>query len=150
MPKRVQLRRAKGYRKPDGAIVVSRPSVYGNPFPVDGSWIMWTAVGLGFRADKPGRRAAAVALHRAWMTGALEIERQPVATHGGHLEFGDGSVVSVADHASNIALAAAGLYGRPVVPDPPDLSPLRGHDLACWCPLSEPCHADNLLVLANQ
>ena len=19
---------------------------------------------------------------------------------------------------------------------------LRGHDLACWCPLDEPCHAD--------
>lgn len=27
---------------------------------------------------------------------------------------------------------------------------LRGHDLACWCPLSSPCHADVLLELANQ
>jgi hypothetical protein len=26
---------------------------------------------------------------------------------------------------------------------------LRGHDLACWCPLDEPCHADVLLVVAN-
>lgn len=26
---------------------------------------------------------------------------------------------------------------------------LRGKDLACWCPLSEPCHADVLLKLAN-
>lgn len=26
---------------------------------------------------------------------------------------------------------------------------LRGHDLACWCPLDEPCHADVLLQLAN-
>lgn len=26
---------------------------------------------------------------------------------------------------------------------------LRGHDLACWCPLSQPCHADVLLDLAN-
>jgi hypothetical protein len=27
---------------------------------------------------------------------------------------------------------------------------LRGHDLACWCPLDQPCHADVLLDLANQ
>lgn len=30
-----------------------------------------------------------------------------------------------------------------------DLGPLRGHDLACWCPLDQPCHADVLLELAN-
>jgi hypothetical protein len=30
-----------------------------------------------------------------------------------------------------------------------DVSPLRGRDLACWCPLDEPCHADVLLELAN-
>lgn len=27
---------------------------------------------------------------------------------------------------------------------------LRGKDLACWCPLDQPCHADVLLELANQ
>jgi hypothetical protein len=27
---------------------------------------------------------------------------------------------------------------------------LRGRDLACWCPLDQPCHADVLLELANQ
>lgn len=27
---------------------------------------------------------------------------------------------------------------------------LRGKDLACWCPLDQPCHADVLLDLANQ
>ncbi len=26
---------------------------------------------------------------------------------------------------------------------------LRGHDLVCWCPLDQPCHADMLLELAN-
>jgi hypothetical protein len=29
------------------------------------------------------------------------------------------------------------------------LPELRGHDLACWCKLDEPCHADVLLELAN-
>lgn len=27
---------------------------------------------------------------------------------------------------------------------------LRGYNLACWCPLDGPCHADVLLRLANQ
>jgi hypothetical protein len=35
------------------------------------------------------------------------------------------------------------------------IAPLRGHDLACWCPLEDadgnriPCHADVLLELVN-
>lgn len=33
--------------------------------------------------------------------------------------------------------------------DPDWFSPLRGKDLACWCPLEQPCHADVLLELAN-
>jgi hypothetical protein len=28
--------------------------------------------------------------------------------------------------------------------------PLRGKNLACWCPLDQPCHADVLLRLANE
>jgi hypothetical protein len=27
---------------------------------------------------------------------------------------------------------------------------LRGKDLACWCPLDQPCHADVLLRIANE
>lgn len=27
---------------------------------------------------------------------------------------------------------------------------LRGKNLACWCPLDQPCHADVLLELANK
>ena len=27
---------------------------------------------------------------------------------------------------------------------------LRGRDLACYCPLGEPCHADVLLMVANE
>ena len=29
------------------------------------------------------------------------------------------------------------------------LSKLRGKNLACWCPLDQPCHADVLLEIAN-
>jgi hypothetical protein len=34
VPKRIQLRRTRGWRKPAGAVVVSRPSTWGNPFRV--------------------------------------------------------------------------------------------------------------------
>lgn len=44
---------------------------------------------------------------------------------------------------------ALGRYVLPVTPE--DVRDhLRGHDLACWCPLDQPCHADVLLELANQ
>lgn len=32
---------------------------------------------------------------------------------------------------------------------PEDLRELRGKNLACYCPLDKPCHADVLLRLAN-
>ena len=31
-----------------------------------------------------------------------------------------------------------------------NLPALRGHNLACWCPLDAPCHADVLLEMANR
>ena len=34
MPERIRLRRTKGWRKPDGAVVVARPSRWGNPYRV--------------------------------------------------------------------------------------------------------------------
>ena len=33
--------------------------------------------------------------------------------------------------------------------DPIFLGPLKGKNLACWCPLDQPCHADVLIELAN-
>lgn len=30
------------------------------------------------------------------------------------------------------------------------LDPLRGKDLACWCPLDKPCHADVLLRILSE
>ena len=65
MPKRIQRKRAKGWRMPEGAVYVGRPTKWGNPFVV------------GKRLDTNpsvvvGNRAHAVALFRAhceWVTG---------------------------------------------------------------------------------
>jgi len=34
--------------------------------------------------------------------------------------------------------------------DPHFLDALKGKDLACWCPLDEPCHADVLLKFLKE
>lgn len=36
-PRRIQLRRTKGWRKPPNTVVVARPSKWGNPFTVEGA-----------------------------------------------------------------------------------------------------------------
>lgn len=53
-PKRIQLRRTKGWRKPDGAIVVARPTKWGNPFTID------SAIEHGWASTEKTARALAV------------------------------------------------------------------------------------------
>lgn len=50
--------RRRGWRKPEGAIVVARPSKWGNPFPWQDDRAMWTAIALGYMGNEKGRRAA--------------------------------------------------------------------------------------------
>ena len=139
---RIQRSRAKGWRMPEGAVYVGRPSAFGNPFALD----CWGAVALGFRGDAAGRRAASVALHRWWMTSVWTP--QPIDAEGGAIEFSNGVVVSIETHIRRLAAAVAEGYLIPEMR--PDVSGLRGRDLACWCPLDQqPCHADVLLELAN-
>jgi hypothetical protein len=86
---------------PEGAIAVSRPSEWGNP----------------------------------WALGDPGIGTHP-----------DGSAWTIDD-----VLRWFRNYAREEIERNPDwLAPLRGHDLACWCPLDQPCHADVLLELANR
>ncbi|NYZ61993.1 DUF4326 domain-containing protein [Luteimonas deserti] len=50
------------------------------------------------------------------------------------------------DRAECVALFAAWMASAPPGLDP---TALRGFNLACWCSLDGPCHADVLLALAN-
>ena len=47
-------------------------------------------------------------------------------------------------------IAKYGFTDSPIGRMARDLEELRGKNLACWCPLDAPCHADVLLELANQ
>lgn len=114
-PQRIQLRRTKGWRKPEGAIVVARPSRWGSPWRVrpDGSG--------GWTVDGPPFAATGLVVQQHTAVG-IAVEAYRRALVAGELEFIPGAVSDM----------------------------LRGHDLACWCPLHQPCHADVLLELANR
>ena len=59
-PKRIQLRRTKGWRKPEGAVVVARPSKWGNPFRVVQVGQTWCVEGWGRRWTTASKEAAVV------------------------------------------------------------------------------------------
>ena len=50
-PKRVQRKRTKGWRMPEGAVYVGRPTKWGNPYAAGGVTILGMAFGPQTRAD---------------------------------------------------------------------------------------------------
>lgn len=92
-PARIQRRRTKGWRMPEGSVYVGRGSQWGNPYTV---------------AEMGSRRAAVAAYVHSWLNDPMRLV--------------------IASHV---------------------VSELKGKDLACWCPLDQPCHADVLLDIAN-
>ncbi len=53
------------------------------------------------------------------------------------------------DGVSNPAIRN-GHYDGKVAPTIEEIKTLKGKNLACFCPLDKPCHADILLEIANQ
>lgn len=112
---RIQLRREKGWRKPEGVVVVVRPSKWGNPYRVTMCHRVECGPTSGWCVSRYGQhtrtecyddavRSAVALFAEAWAHPNLQAEIQGA---------------------------------------------LRGKDLACWCPLDQPCHADVLLEIAN-
>ena len=122
-PKRIQRRRTKGWRLPDGCVYVGRPTKWGNPFICG-----------------PGENKVILESGIAWLPAILWTTAQVVEMYQ---EWVLGLKV-------NDPLTGAHLPVWHLLPDPPkSLAELRGKDLACFCPLDQPCHADVLLELAN-
>ncbi|MFH1264564.1 MAG: DUF4326 domain-containing protein [Planctomycetota bacterium] len=149
MPKRIQRQRTKGWRMPEGAVYVGRPTAWGNPFTLNGDWIVWAAIALGFMGNIDGRRQAALKLYRAWMTGALLQPEKPRKDCGA-ITYDSGQTIETSEHVMGLAGWMASQLPMPELPPRPTLDELRGKDLACFCPPDQPCHADVLLELANR
>lgn len=121
-PVRVQRRRTKGYRLPPNTVYVGRGTKWGNPFRA------YSELKYQMVVDDRTSTVKDMVLERrtpenwrAMTTKAVEL----FALHIGPL----------------------GLYEI-------DYSEIRaelaGKNLACWCPLDQPCHADVLLEIANR
>lgn len=133
-PKRIQIKRKKGWRLPINAVYVGRPGIWGNPFRV-------------FE-------------YRVRQYGSKYVTRWGIEAY---LDTAEEMGLNSAKEAQERSLE---LYKQEGPPDIPERAILKGKDLACWCRLCErhtdglplgehcddcaPCHADHLLVVANQ
>lgn len=131
MPERIQRRRTKGWRAPEGAVYVGRGSKYGNPFRI-GSLVM-----------EPGPYNSPASPY----DGFLEPGTYRWTGMGGPYDY---VVRPVKDRADAVALFRAYIDFHDDT-WPPDVirEELGGRDLMCWCPPGEPCHVDHLLKVAN-
>lgn len=131
MPERIQLRRSKDWRKPEGAVSVARPTKWGNPFKRLGEneylycdashrrtvFTPWVIFDHEQDIDRePVTAQMCVDYFRRWLTG----------------EFNAENIVRPCEFTMEQIRAALG-----------------GKDLCCWCPEGDPCHADVLLEVAN-
>lgn len=73
MPERIQRSRKKGWRKPEGAVVVSRPSGWGNPFVV-GEPFRFVDTDGQVLMGVTGSREAAVALFRRFLAARPDLQ----------------------------------------------------------------------------
>jgi len=116
-PVRIQRRRTKGRRMPEGAVYVGRPSRWGNPYKA----IRGTVYG-------PVR----------------PIEGGVDHAYSTHSAFDAAVKAAVEYYGNDIDCAIRSRLTTELIREQ-----LAGKDLACWCALDQPCHADVLLEIAN-
>lgn len=123
MAKRIQMSRQKPWRpeNPD-AVIVARPSKYGNPFAFTGEKCEEGRNGYCYVVRREGRRVSL----------------------GHHDTVGEARIGAAQEYREH--LIVIGDLGYTVDDVRRELG---GRDLACWCPLDGACHADVLLELAN-
>lgn len=117
-PKRIQLRRTKGWRLPTDARAVTRPHYFGNPYRIGAVYLV---------------------------SEALLFPMPTARTWEG--ETGTAGLTAVRCADATTAVAWYRVWA-PLALEPDKVALLRGMDLACWCPLDQPCHADVLLRIA--
>lgn len=119
MPERIQLKRVKGWRMPANTVSVARPGIWGNPFFIS----KWrdTATCLALFED-----------------AVLGVWNPATSAHLPHAWCGYDEYVDWMARMQD-----AGGHPMELVRQ------LRGKNLACWCGLDQPCHADVLLRAAN-
>ena len=123
-PKRIQRRRTAGWRMPEGAVYVGRPTRWGNPF----------RVGCHYKRDVDGgiSRLGARFIYLEAFEGYQDETYTTIRTAVEAIDWFRWYWTTMTEQELATMREA-----------------LRGRDLACWCPLDQPCHADVLLEIAN-
>ncbi len=119
-PVRVQLSRAKGWRMPANTVSVARPGWWGNPFYVN----RWRGAEVCVRLFRES-------VGGCWSPGVSAHLPDAHCGYDQHREW----LARWRSKRNELPIEAIG--------------ELRGKNLACWCKLDAPCHADVLLELAN-
>lgn len=130
-PVRIQRKRAKGFdlkkesRRVNGleCVYVGRPTMWGNPFKLGDEGIHHPSQVVDAYRDIVENLMADWDRHLAYVKAG---QQKRVPFH-------------------NFCHAYKG-HGAPRLDQ---IHRLRGKNLACWCPLDQPCHADVLLEIAN-
>lgn len=139
-PKRIQRRRTKGWRMPAGAVYVGRGSRWGNPFVLGEAQVRIPALD-GSDWEREGR---------LYKTSG---ERHPFHTTRSTITWHQVEDATAEQCVEMYREYITGQTGRLAFRHPNRTAEIREHlaglDLACWCPLDRPCHADVLLEIAN-
>jgi hypothetical protein len=133
MPIRVQRKRTKGWRMPPNTVSVTRPGRWGNPWKLGDN--------MNDHATKQFRKCETVA-------DCVQAYRQNVDWDPP--TFDKPWLIQGGTHDEPTTLEVSGGYSDEIhVMRRSIRKYLRGKNLACFCPLDQPCHADVLLEIAN-
>lgn len=119
-PIRIQRKRTKGWRMPDNTVYVGRGSRWGNPHKAGD--IVHDRNEENRTWEK--RAITAKAACAMYAKDMLPYEHQGPDSTLEKFYISEANLTDIQDT-------------------------LRGKNLACWCPLDQPCHADFLLRIAN-
>lgn len=118
---------------PEGAVYVGRGAKWGNPFIMGQAQVRMPALD-GSEWEHEGRLHKISGEKNFYCTGT-DSQGMPVGVwHQIEDATAEQCVQMYRDYITKWSF---------------DTSELAGKDLACWCPLGQPCHADVLLELAN-
>lgn len=137
-PKRIQRKRAKGWRMPQGAVYVGRPTKWGNPWRV------------GQRGEIACRQDEIIAVPTTIDLGEHGEARGVAYYVKGKSTRGIPIRMFEAPLTIDQVLSKYKAHILETVGERRIKEELRGKDLVCWCPLDQPCHADVLLEIANR
>jgi len=143
-PTRIQRKRTKGFSLPENTVCVDRTTQWGNPFKLQGDMIY---------LDCSQRRKILNPWVYLCMGDIDDVVELYLCCFSKNYGMGH-----IALHLFRKKAALPAKDFHRMLPDlqywhnelsSRDLSPLSGKNLACWCPLDQPCHADVLLTIAN-